>query len=336
MPVLEERIPQVFSQTKMSGSNEFSWEQEPTLCDVLEENLRPINEGMEGQFPIRQRNAADRLNGERYLESSSSPSHLNSIFQSLWSVSVVQENQTTLAGQHDLNLHDQLNERVIQGVDAMSQDSNSRGRTLGESLHSLEARMVTTMREKGHLYQILRLPELRPWQGHLEALPLSNNSNLGAGFSPIDPAFLEALPEELRTEVQATIDLDKELARNASPYGSPLLLVLGNKERGGRCRNRVGRCREAEGRQVARVGHANKVLGRNSKVMMDGENEQEGRKVVGTGLQQPHGNQVVDNSWGIAPNLPQPVEIVEMDEHSNSDGQHGLVEDLEIGPNESP
>eukprot|EP01018_Ginkgo_biloba_P030617 Gb_17424 [translate_table: standard] len=171
----------------------------------------------------------------------------------LQQVYVAQGNQTAVASQHDIDLHDERNEQVIRDVEAVSQDSNSSGATLGESLRSLEVeigsadghddtgerpplpdsqtaraqalgravgatgnlRQIDTSgnmegvhvgsndreRAHGNAQEVVR--EMNPTEPVGASIEQQQN-NLGAESSPIDPAFLEALPEELRTEVLAS------------------------------------------------------------------------------------------------------------------------------------
>lgn len=131
--------------------------------------------------------------------------------------------QTTGAVHHDLEMQDERNERVMRDVEAVSQDSSGSGATLGESLRSLEVE-IGSADGTGNLGQI-------DASGNMEGVQ-DENSNRGpaqpeivressqsvpahtpseqqqntvaAESNSIDPTFLEALPEELRTEVLAS------------------------------------------------------------------------------------------------------------------------------------
>ena len=117
-------------------------------------------------------------------------------------------------------MQDEHNERVMRDVEAVSQDSSGSGATLGESLRSLEVE-IGSADGTGNLGQIdasgnmegVQDENSNREQSQLEISRESSQNVLAhtpseqqqntvvAGSNSIDPTFLEALPEELRTEV---------------------------------------------------------------------------------------------------------------------------------------
>ncbi|GLJ53784.1 hypothetical protein SUGI_1147870 [Cryptomeria japonica] len=169
--------------------------------------------------------------------------------QPLQHSSEVQVNQSTISGQHDLDVQDERNERSMRDVEAVSQDSSGSGATLGESLRSLEVEIgsadghddagerpplgdsqTTRIQALGRVLGATGNLNQINTSGNMEGVQVENTNrdpvqpdtvremnqtvidgasteqqqtNLAAGPS-IDPAFLEALPEDLRTEVLAS------------------------------------------------------------------------------------------------------------------------------------
>ncbi|KAH9287706.1 hypothetical protein KI387_031823 [Taxus chinensis] len=196
----------------------------------------------------------DNLNREEqeqsHVEGTSGDNTNTEAVHPLQHPSVLQGNQSTISGQHDHDLQDERNERVMRDVEAVSQDSSGSGATLGESLRSLEveigsadghddtgerppvgdshtARIQALGRVLGATESLTQIDT----SGNMEGVQVENNNmnpsqpdnvremnqtvvdgasaeqqqtNLATGPNSIDPAFLEALPEDLRTEVLAS------------------------------------------------------------------------------------------------------------------------------------
>eukprot|EP01018_Ginkgo_biloba_P015087 Gb_04507 [translate_table: standard] len=156
----------------------------------------PIAEvlGMNCQFPIRhQKNAVDRLAGERNFESTSVPSHLDPIFRSL---SGSPENRLSSraddgqqyegadAGNTGVATIEPLQQiYVIQGNLAIVAGKKATFIGFSDCLSSGLGRAVGAIGNLRHI----------DTSGNMEGVHVGK-------YSPIDPAFLEVLSEELRAE----------------------------------------------------------------------------------------------------------------------------------------
>nr|GEV63223.1 E3 ubiquitin-protein ligase UPL2-like [Tanacetum cinerariifolium] len=138
----------------------------------------------------------------------------------------IDESQGGRIGQpQSVDMHFEQNDGVVRDVEAVSQESSGSGATLGESLRSLDveigsadgqddggerqgSRRITaslgntsvSLRDAS-LHSVTEVSE-NPGQDTDQSDPAQDEPRDGAaGSAPIDPAFLDALPEELRAEV---------------------------------------------------------------------------------------------------------------------------------------
>ncbi|GJW28728.1 E3 ubiquitin protein ligase UPL2-like protein [Tanacetum coccineum] len=138
----------------------------------------------------------------------------------------IDESQGGRVGQpQSVDMHFEQNDGVVRDVEAVSQESSGSGATLGESLRSLDveigsadgqddggerqgSRRITaslgntsvSLRDAS-LHSVTEVSE-NPSQDTDQSDPVQDEPRDGAaGSAPIDPAFLDALPEELRAEV---------------------------------------------------------------------------------------------------------------------------------------
>ena len=137
-------------------------------------------------------------------------------------------------------MQDERNERVMRDVEVVSQDSSGSGATLGESLRSLELEIVSAdgTRNLGQIDASGNMEGVQDENSNREqaqpeiARESSQNvpahtpseqqqNTVVAGSNSIDPTFLEALPEELITEVLASQWNQAAQPTNNQPPSSP-------------------------------------------------------------------------------------------------------------------
>ncbi|KAI3491195.1 hypothetical protein L1887_44441 [Cichorium endivia] len=116
---------------------------------------------------------------------------------------------------HDMQF--EQNDGAVRDVEAVSQESSGSGATLGESLRSLDVEIgsadghddgptrrtnVSINARDASLHSVTEVSE-NPSQETDQSDPAEDapRDAAAAGSAPIDPAFLDALPEELRAEV---------------------------------------------------------------------------------------------------------------------------------------
>ncbi|CAI9266412.1 unnamed protein product [Lactuca saligna] len=117
----------------------------------------------------------------------------------------------TLGQPHDMQFEN--NDSGVRDVEAVSQESSGSGATLGESLRSLDVEIgsadghddgptrrtnVSINARDASLHSVTEVSQETDQSDPAEDAP---RDAAAAGSAPIDPAFLDALPEELRAEV---------------------------------------------------------------------------------------------------------------------------------------
>ncbi|XP_023746600.1 E3 ubiquitin-protein ligase UPL2 [Lactuca sativa] len=118
----------------------------------------------------------------------------------------------TLGQPHDMQF--ESNDSGVRDVEAVSQESSGSGATLGESLRSLDVEIgsadghddgptrrtnVSINARDASLHSVSEVSQETDQSDPAEDAPRDRDG--AAGSAPIDPAFLDALPEELRAEV---------------------------------------------------------------------------------------------------------------------------------------
>ncbi|GKC49490.1 hypothetical protein Tco_1072235 [Tanacetum coccineum] len=106
---------------------------------------------------------------------------------------IIDESQRGSVGQpQSVDMHFEQNDGVVCDVEAVSQESSGSGATLAETLRSLDVEIGSAdgQDDGGERFQKIPANQSDPAQDE----PRDDV----AGSAPIDTAFLDALPEELR------------------------------------------------------------------------------------------------------------------------------------------